>query len=422
MVSRISSSASVDAARPAVGRQLDIPDSKVAGLALRVTPRGAKSWTFRYRDQSGRQKRVSFGKYPAVSLSVARDAAYKALAYLAEGGDPASKKKAAQALARIKKFSTVSDLLEKYLADAERGRHKSNGRPKRAGTMALDRYYAERFVKPCFGDTPLHELTRADLQPFLDEVAASGPSNARHTRNVIRQAYNYAIRREITDRNPAQSVEIARSNSRDRVLTDKELRVIWGAAIRPEQHRGLGMSASMGMALCLEMITLQRGDEVCGLHAREVDRVERTWTIPGHRTKNHLTHVVPLSGLALQILAHAFALAGTDQGFAFPSTKSKHGHLTRHSLNRAMQRLIASTGVTDAVSHDFRRTGATHMTSERIGAPRFIVSRVLNQISDTGGAAAVTGIYDRNEYLPEKRRALDRWAVLLADIVMVAPT
>ncbi len=73
--------------------------------------------------------------------------------------------------------------------------------------------------------------------------------------------------------------------------------------------------------------------------------------------------------------------------------------------------------IPDATPHDFRRTGATNITSERIGIPRFIVSRVLNQISDTGGAAAVTGVYDRNEYLPEKRRALTAWSGLLQEII-----
>lgn len=81
-----------------------------------------------------------------------------------------------------------------------------------------------------------------------------------------------------------------------------------------------------------------------------------------------------------------------------------------------MKRLTKALGVADATAHDFRRTGATHITGEHIGMPRFIVSRVLNQISDSGGAAAVTSIYDRNEYLADKRRALDAWAGLLLKI------
>ena len=78
---------------------------------------------------------------------------------------------------------------------------------------------------------------------------------------------------------------------------------------------------------------------------------------------------------------------------------------------------MAALGIVDATAHDFRRTGATNLTGERLRVPRFIVSRVLNQISDTGGAAAVTEVYDRNEYLAEKRRALDAWASRLRDIV-----
>jgi hypothetical protein len=57
------------------------------------------------------------------------------------------------------------------------------------------------------------------------------------------------------------------------------------------------------------------------------------------------------------------------------------------------------------------------LTPRFLVIPRFIVSRVLNQISDTGGAAAVTGVYDRNEYLPEKRRALTAWSGLLQEII-----
>jgi integrase len=67
--------------------------------------------------------------------------------------------------------------------------------------------------------------------------------------------------------------------------------------------------------------------------------------------------------------------------------------------------------------HDLRRTGATMMTGEKLGIPRFIVSKILNHTGDTGGAAVTTGVYDRNEYLKEKRDALDLWSniVIFAD-------
>ena len=132
---------------------------------------------------------------------------------------------------------------------------------------------------------------------------------ARHCRNVIRQAFNYGIRREVVERNPAQFTELPASLSRERVLTDDELRAIWGAANAPASVEGLTMSDATGIAICFAMVTLQRGGEVCGLHAREIDREGKLWTIPGTRIKNHRTHAVPLSDLALDILDRAFALA-----------------------------------------------------------------------------------------------------------------
>jgi len=425
---RVATIASVEAAKPVSNRQVEYPDAKVPGLALRVSPAGNKSWTLRYRTNEGEQRRLTLGRYPSVSLSKARDLAHKAVGRVAEGGDPAKEKRSSKAAAQTKRLATVATLIESYFEDAARGRHKPNGRPKRTSTLSMERDYFERVIKPRFGPLPVVDLTRHELQRFLDDIGHTAPASARHCRNVIRQAFNYGIRREVVEKNPAQLTELPASLSRERVLTDDELRAIWGAASAPASLKGLTMSDATGLAICFAMVTLQRGGEVCGLHAREIDRQSKLWTIPGTRTKNHRTHVVPLSDLALDILDRAFALATRDlratkrsadkwAGFAFPS-RSCDRPITRHAFTRAMKRMTNVLTIPDATPHDFRRTGSTNITSERIGIPRFIVSRVLNQISDTGGAAAVTGVYDRNEYLPEKRRALGAWSALLQEIVI----
>ena len=111
----------------------------------------------------------------------------------------------------------------------------------------------------------------------------------------------------------------------------------------------------------------------------------------------------------------AGALAGSD-GYVFPSPLRK-GPITRHAFSRAMSRVVKASGIADARLHDFRRTGSTKITGEKIRIPRFVVSRVLNQLGDTGGAAIVTAVYDRNEYLFEKRRALEAWASALAEVL-----
>jgi integrase len=425
---RVTTIASVEAAKPVANRQVEYPDAKVPGLALRVSPGGNKSWTLRYRTNEGEQRRLTLGRYPSVSLSKARELAHKAVGRVAEGVDPAKEKRSSKAAAQAKKLSTVATLIESYFEDAARGRHKPNGRPKRTSTLNMERDYFERAIKPRFGPLPVVDLTRHELQRFLDDMGRTAPASARHCRNVIRQAFNYGIRREVVEKNPAQLTELPVSLSRERVLTDDELRAIWGAANAPASLKGLTMSDATGLAICFAMLTLQRGGEVCGLHAREIDREGKLWTIPGTRTKNHRTHAVPLSDLALDILDRAFVLATRElratnrsadksAGFAFPSRSSSRP-ITRHAFTRAMKRMTNVLKIPDATPHDFRRTGSTNITSERIGIPRFVVSRVLNQISDTGGAAAATGVYDRNEYLPEKRRALGAWSALLQEIVI----
>ena len=378
-MTRISSDASAKAARHAPGRQVEYSDTKIPGLALRVTPAGGKSWSLRYRTDEGEQRRLTIGRYPAIGLSKARKLAQTAMGQVAEGVDPANAKQQAKATAKAKRLSTVSTLIESYLEDSAKGRHKPNGRPKRPGTLKLEREYFDRVIAPRLGKLPLSSLTRHDVQGLLDEVGAQAPASARHCRNLIRQAYNYAIRRDAATSNPAQFVELPRPLPRERVLTDDETRLIWAAAKNPEAIKGLHMSEAMGSAICLAFVTLQRGGEVCGLHAPELDREAKLWTIPAERTKNHRTHVVPLSPLALEILERAFALNGGDVkwiGFAFPSPRG-NAAMTRHALSRAMKRLTRCVGIEDATAHDFRRTGATNITGEQIAIPRFIVSRVL---------------------------------------------
>ncbi len=222
--------ASVEAARPVPGKQVEYPDSKVHGLAFRVTSAGGRSWTLRYRNAEGKQKRLSLGRYPAVSLSAARRAALEALAKAAGGLDPAKLKRASKAAAKAHHPVTVAELINRYLDDAAKGGHRPNARPKRPGTMGLDRYYFDRCIKPAIGHTAIEELSRSEVQRFLDEVGDHAPSTARHCLAVLRQAYNYAIRNELATANPAQLASLPAPKQRERVLGDAELKAIWVSA------------------------------------------------------------------------------------------------------------------------------------------------------------------------------------------------
>ena len=210
--------------------------------------------------------------------------------------------------------------------------------------------------------------------------------------------------------------------ARDRVLFDHELRTIWRAFAAPQEFAGPTMSPATGIALQLALVTLQRRGEIAQMHTREFDLDQRLWTIPASRTKNKRVQVVPLSDQAVLLIQQAMRLAaGTGrnpyEGYLFPSPRKPNLPIESHALTRAFGRMAKILELQDVRVHDMRRTGATLMTGENLGIPRLIVSQVLNHVSDTGGAATVTSVYDRNAYVLEKRRALEAWAAHLAKIV-----
>jgi integrase len=143
----------------------------------------------------------------------------------------------------------------------------------------------------------------------------------------------------------------------------------------------------------------------------EIDRQNRLWTMPAERMKGKRPHRVPLSESALAILDEAEEIIGGSE-FVFQSPRAETA-MDRHAFSRAFARLAKQLKMPRATPHDFRRTGATNITGERIGMPRFIVAQVLAHADHS-----VTSIhYDLNDYLVEKRRALDAWAALLIEIV-----
>lgn len=429
--------ATVRSAKPIDGRLTEYADTKENGLALRVTPAGVRSWTFRYRTKAGQQKRLSLGKADDISLAEARARVRKYRGQVADGRDPVAeaqqaKQDAIDALDR----ETVQEVGRWYFAECEAGRHRPNARQrKRQSTIDSERYYFERHILPGLGDRKLADLTRAMVQKFVNEVEIDGrhsPSTARQCRVILHAIFAFAIRQEIVDANPVQFVTVPSYAPRERVLTDEEMRAIWRAMTPPIAIEGAAVSANVACAVLLAMVTLQRRGEIAGMRLSEIDRDRRLWTIPGTRTKNHRTHAVPLSDLALELIDKAASVRPTSTvllnngreapvDHLFPSPRDPSRPIEAAAITRAFGRMRKALNLGDIRPHDLRRTGATHLTGERLGFPRFIVSRVLNHVSDTGGAAKVTAVYDTNEYLAEKRRALDAWAMRLIEIAERRP-
>lgn len=408
-------------AKPVAGKLTEYADTKERGLALRVTADGVKSWTYRFRTAAGVQRRLSLGRLDAMSLADARASIAVKRAQVAAGGDPVELRKQERHTAvAYSKLETIAEIGARYFEDATAGRHKPNARAKRASTVQSERGYFDRLIAPTLGKAKPAEISRAQVQAFLNDVGRKqSPSAARQCKAILRAVFNFAIWQELATVNPCQFATVQKAAARERILAAKELRALWQVLKSPGKSHDLHVSQDVADALRLCAVTLQRRAEVSGMAKAELDMDARVWTIPGDRTKNHRAHVVPLSEAALDIISAAIGRSG-DSAFVFPSPRlggADDRPIHPAALSHAFRRVLKAAKLSGMRPHDLRRTGATHLTGERLSFPRFIVSRVLNHISDTGGAAAVTSIYDRNSYLSEKRRALDAWARELLDIV-----
>lgn len=409
-------------AMPELGKRLEIRDDVEAGLIFRVTDKGVRSWSVRYRNAAGEQRRKNLGSFPSVGLSKAREEARKAKGSVATGTDVVAVERATKAEERRKHLHKLSGLAEAYFIAAAEGTHKGGPKaaPKRASTIAEEQRVFDKLVKPKFGDSAVANITRIEIREFVAKQGKAAKSNGRHCRNIIRQLMSFAVREGVIDHNPAHDIAVAMPKVGTTVMPDDDLRGFWQAAQKPADLEDLTLSPLMGIALRMAAVTLQRGGEVVGMRWGEIDRVAKTWLIPAERMKGKKPHMVPLSTTALALLDEAkAAVEGNGSDYVFPSPRSEDDQpLDRRAFSRAMKRLVEAVKINAATPHDLRRTGATLLTSERIGFSRFIVSQVIAHAGDTGGAAVVTGKhYDHNDYLPEKRRALDAWALLLAEIV-----
>ncbi len=389
-------------------------DTVVNGLALRVSPQGAKSWTYRYR-VNGKQKRLSMGKTDSVSLAEARNRAKSEIGKVASGADPVKDKQLTKiANAESTDLRTIEQVGRFYFDECASGRHRPNAKPKKQSTLELETYYFDKDICPAVGNLEMRDLQKAHIQKFINGL---GKSASQRCRVILHSLYTFAQRNEIVETNPVQFVTVTGINARERVVNDDELRTIWQALTPPIEIEGASISLGVAHAIQLSLVTLQRRGEIAGMQLSEIDQDKRIWTIPAPRTKNGRTHVVPLSALAMEIIDEALALDSKKGEFVFPSPKTKGQPINPKAITRAFGRLRRAISLEDIRPHDLRRTGATNLTGETLGFTRFTVSKVLNHTSDTGGAATVTGVYDRNEYLAEKRRALNAWAERLQEIV-----
>lgn len=404
----------VDAAEPrsAAWFLWDEGKGAIAGFGLRVSPGGTKSYVIQYRMAGAKaDRRYTIGRHGPWTPDQARQRASELRRLVDTGVDPFDHDKVQDEQREQDRrdkldraFGKVADTwLESYRIDR-------NGKPRRASSLRIAGTVI-RFMKSQFEQRRIDKIGRGDITAALDAIAPEKVAMRSSVFSYGRILWKWAYARELVETIPFAALRApVKPESRERVLSESELVVIWQASRK--------IDYPFGPAFRLLLITGQRRSEVFGMRWEEIDEVAAMWTIPGDRTKNKQTHTVPLSGLAIAELGEVASQLGDGIAERWPKSGlvfSTNNKTPASGVSKAKVRLDSEAGAIAKAEnievgawrlHDLRRTMATAL--EGGGVNPSTIEAVLNHISAKRGKAL--GAYARYDYGPEKRAAHDQWA------------
>jgi integrase len=371
------------------------------GLYLEVAPSGGKWWRWKYR-HAGKEKLLSMGTYPDITLKQARERRDQARGLLATGTDPSAARKA-------EKASVVSATSGSFEAVA-REFHDT----KRAEwSEAHARRWLERLVKdvfPYLGARPLAEVSAPDLLTTLRRVEARGVRETVHSiAQACGQVFRYGIVTGRAERNPAADLRGALRP----VLVKNMAAVTEPAAVGQlmlaiDEYQGGVLTRA---ALLLSALLFQRPGNVRAMQwaALDLEGDAPAWTIPAEEMKrsrydkqNGRPHVVPLAPQAVATLRDLRPLTGHGR-YVFPSILGGARPMSDNTVNTALRRLGYDKDT--ATAHGFRAMARTLLVEQLNVNPDVIEAQLAHGKSGPLGAA-----YDRAEFMAQRRTMMLQWA------------
>ena len=380
------------------------------GFGLRIEPSGRKSFFLEYRFGEAKDRRnrvLTIGKYPTVSLTEARSIASQSLSQVEQDIDPATQKLTKKIADR--NALTVGDLVDEYIEKWAKVKKKER-------SWKEDERLLNKDILPEFGRKKAKDIRRRDIVLLLDAIVKRGATiTANRVLAVTRKMFNFAVGRDIIDASPCVQIPApSKENRRERYLSEDEIKVFWGKLDDTK------MSQEIRLALKFLLITGQRKNEVLSAEWNEFDLKSKWWTIPSVKSKNQLTHRVPLTSISMEILNELKKITGQYQFlFASPVGHTKKNPerkvgmypILGSAVDRALRNNLTNNSKTkqknifnldNFTPHDLRRTVATMMTKS--GVDRLVLKKILNHADRD-----VTAVYDRYEYDKEKQVAMLAW-------------
>lgn len=379
------------AVRKAKPREKAYKLSDGKGLRLVVNPNGAKWWHF-YYTWEGKENTLSFGVYPEVSLSEAREKRNVTRKMLANGVNPGAERRQEKADSTSSFQHVAVEWLEKVQVLWTEGHARTVIRR------------LERDVFPFLGKHKIDEIAASDVLKVLERVEERGAIETAHRILVIfNQIFKYAISTGRTSINPAYGVKGALRPVQQRhypaITKPDELRELLRSL---DAYRG---TYTVKCALRLLPMLFVRSGELRKAEWTEVDFTNNLWTIPASRMKARKDHIVPLSRQAVGILSDLQQLTGSSR-YVFPTPRSEDRPLGENAFVTALRAM--GYGADQIVAHSFRATARTMLDEILHYPPHVIEAQLAHCVRDALGTA-----YNRTSYLPERTEMMQAWSDFL---------
>jgi integrase len=366
------------------------------GMYLEVSPKGGKWWRLKYRF-NGKEKRLSLGVYPDVSLKIARERRDEARKLLADGIDPSQNRKALKAT-NIKINGNSFELIAR-----EWFTQQSINWSTDHGDRILSRL--KRDIFPWVGSKPITKIEPPELLSVIRRIESRGALETAHRAlGNCRQVFRYAIATGRSKNDPSRDLHGALPPSKaehfSSITEPKQvaelLRVIDG-------YEG---TFTVCCALRLAPLVFVRPGELRKAEWIDIDLEKAEWRFMVTKTKTQ--HIVPLSRQAVEILRELYPLTGTGK-FVFPSARGNGRPMSDNAILAAMRRM--GIGKEEMSGHGFRSMART-ILDEVLGVrPDFIEHQLAHAVRDPNGRA-----YNRTAHLPERKKMMQDWADYLENL------
>ena len=363
------------------------------GLYLELTKAGGRYWRMKYR-HGGKENRLAFGVYPAVSLKAARDLAAKARELLQGGRDPSEAREAEKARVVHETANTLEAVAADWLAH-QSSRWTAETKERIRASLAAD-------IFPTLGDKPLASIKPGDVMAAIKKIEARGAGDqAGRVLQRVKAIYRWAMIHERIAVNPMLDLvqsEILKPRQVEHraAMADSELP---GYLAKLAAYDGDYRTAQ---GLRLLMLTATRPGETRGAVWEEFDLDAALWTIPAARMKMRSEHRVPLSRQAVELLRNMQALCDdTTTGLVLPSPSYRSKPLSENTFNSALARM-GYKGT--ATSHGFRALFST--VANECGWNPDVIERQLAHKERNEVRAA----YHRTTYLEDRTKLMQWWA------------